>query len=566
MHKYQVGDGTEITTGGWPQVTTLKGSVEKGSSALAIATSGGVTYLYVVHGGYPGDAGDYQGHVTAINLATGAQKVFNAMCSDQTVHFTTTTPGLRRGRQTAIWSRPGVVYDTGTDRIFFGTGNSSNGGNNGIDVLERVGARNQPEWYRRVGQADRQLSRRPTQAVLDGSDADLGSTAPAILPVPANSTVQHLAVQGGKDALLRLLNLANLSGQSGPGHTGGEVGGSLTSFRCRRADVVLSQPAVWINPADSSTWVFVGTGGGLSGLKVIYDANHNPSLSPQWQLTTQKASSSPLIANNVLYFAGSSSVRAYNPTTGGTALWTGATGGTHWESPIVANGMVYVMDESSKLTAFGLSTSAPAFTSANHATFVVGSAGTFTVAASGTPAPTLSRTGTLPNGVTFTAATGVLAGTPGANAAGSYPLTFTAANGIAPDATQSFTLTVNAASTATAYTVKDSNCTSFVVGGTTSDITITCNGGGGGGATPVCTPTAKPTSGVVGQPVTITANCTNQPNANGYAWSGGGCATSTGPTCTDTHNQTGNVTYTVRASNAAGQGAVGSVVVRWKTH
>ena len=57
-------------------------------SALSIATaSSGVTYLYVANGGYPGDAGDYQGHITAINLATGAQKVFNAACSDQTIHF-----------------------------------------------------------------------------------------------------------------------------------------------------------------------------------------------------------------------------------------------------------------------------------------------------------------------------------------------------------------------------------------------------------------------------------------------------------------------------------------------
>src|SRR5438552_3081998 len=32
VHKYQVGDGTEITGGGWPQSTTLKGFDEKGSS------------------------------------------------------------------------------------------------------------------------------------------------------------------------------------------------------------------------------------------------------------------------------------------------------------------------------------------------------------------------------------------------------------------------------------------------------------------------------------------------------------------------------------------------------
>jgi len=87
VHKYQVGDGVEIMTGGWPQLATLKGYDEKGSSALSIATAAGVKYLYVAHAGYPGDQGDYQGHVTAINLATGAQKVFNMACSDKARHL-----------------------------------------------------------------------------------------------------------------------------------------------------------------------------------------------------------------------------------------------------------------------------------------------------------------------------------------------------------------------------------------------------------------------------------------------------------------------------------------------
>src|ERR1700687_4421378 len=130
VHKYQVGDGTEILTSGWPQSTTLKGYDEKGSSALSIATSAGATYLYVTHGGYPGDNGDYQGHITAINLATGAQKVFNAACSDQAMHlraFGGGVPPTCATRQNAIWSRPGVIYDAGTDRIFMGTGNAFNG-------------------------------------------------------------------------------------------------------------------------------------------------------------------------------------------------------------------------------------------------------------------------------------------------------------------------------------------------------------------------------------------------------------------------------------------------------
>ncbi|MHB8242408.1 MAG: putative Ig domain-containing protein [Solirubrobacteraceae bacterium] len=87
-------------------------------------------------------------------------------------------------------------------------------------------------------------------------------------------------------------------------------------------------------------------------------------------------------------------------------------------------------------------TQAPTITSVNATTFTEGSAGSFTVIAGGTPTPTLSETGTLPNGVTFDPNTGKLSGTP--TQEGVFPITFTAANGVAPDAVQSFTLTVDA--------------------------------------------------------------------------------------------------------------------------
>jgi hypothetical protein len=88
-------------------------------------------------------------------------------------------------------------------------------------------------------------------------------------------------------------------------------------------------------------------------------------------------------------------------------------------------------------------------TSANAATFPIGSPGTFTVTtAGGSGVPTLTSTGTLPDGVTFTDngdGTATLAGTPGAGSAGTYPLTFTASDGVGAPATQNFTLTVTQA-------------------------------------------------------------------------------------------------------------------------
>ena len=68
------------------------------------------------------------------------------------------------------------------------------------------------------------------------------------------------------------------------------------------------------------------------------------------------------------------------------------------------------------------------------------------VTTTGFPIPALTESGALPSGVTFTDnknGTATLSGT--TTAAGTYPLTLTAANGVLPNATQSFTLTVNQA-------------------------------------------------------------------------------------------------------------------------
>jgi large repetitive protein len=113
----------------------------------------------------------------------------------------------------------------------------------------------------------------------------------------------------------------------------------------------------------------------------------------------------------------------------------------------------------------------PAFTSTNATIFTVGTTGSFAVTASGSPAPTLAITsGTLPTGVSFNSATGVLSGPPGPGAAGTYPLTFTATNGVSPNATQSFTLTVNQG-----VAITSANTTTFTAG-TAGSFTITTTG------------------------------------------------------------------------------------------
>ena len=110
----------------------------------------------------------------------------------------------------------------------------------------------------------------------------------------------------------------------------------------------------------------------------------------------------------------------------------------------------------------------PRITSVNNATFVVGTANTFTITTRSTvPKTTLSYTGTLPGGVTFVTnnGTATLSGTPAAGSEGIYFLTITATKGTPPDAVQLFTLTVQDAPPVThAPTITSAASTTFTVG------------------------------------------------------------------------------------------------------
>ena len=85
-------------------------------------------------------------------------------------------------------------------------------------------------------------------------------------------------------------------------------------------------------------------------------------------------------------------------------------------------------------------------TSANSATFAPHASFSFTVTTAGYPTPTLGYTGTLPTGVTFVDngnGTGTLSGM--TTQTGTFPIIFSATNGISQPATQNFTLIIDAA-------------------------------------------------------------------------------------------------------------------------
>jgi len=118
--------------------------------------------------------------------------------------------------------------------------------------------------------------------------------------------------------------------------------------------------------------------------------------------------------------------------------------------------------------AAGTTTPVPTFTSAAAATATAGKSFTFTVTTLGGTTTTVTGSGILPAGVSFTSnvnGTATLSGTPSAGSGGSYPITFTAKNA-SGTTTQSFVLTVDAAptiTTAAAATAKVGSSFSFTV-------------------------------------------------------------------------------------------------------
>ena len=128
-------------------------------------------------------------------------------------------------------------------------------------------------------------------------------------------------------------------------------------------------------------------------------------------------------------------------TLDGTCNWWGSVGGptaNQYSGSVTVSPSLFAA--SPLATAACGVPGAPLLTSGSSVTFHPGVAGTFTVTATGTPAPTFSEVGALPLGITLNPTTGVLSGTTGVG--GTFPITISATNGVSPAATQAFTLTV----------------------------------------------------------------------------------------------------------------------------
>jgi PQQ-like domain len=317
IHKLAVANGHEVRSGGWPVSVTFDPTHEKIASPLNTTGSS----VVVTTDGYIGDAPSYQGHVVMIDRSSGRiTSVWNALCSDR--HGLIDPPRSCPASDAAIWGRNAAAVEPGTGRILVATGNGPfNGSTNwGDSVLELSpdGKRLLHNWT-------------PTnQAQLNSSDADVGSTSPAILP---SYHGRRLAVQGGKAGVLDLLDLDRLNGTTGG--ASGRLGGQIQQLPSPGGDQVFTAPAVWSHAG--RVFVFVADGAGTTAYLLTGGGAH-PRLRVAW--TTGSGGTSPVIVGGLLYvYDPSGALDIYLPAHGHRLVSLPA-GSGHWNSPIVDGGRV----------------------------------------------------------------------------------------------------------------------------------------------------------------------------------------------------------------------------------
>jgi outer membrane protein assembly factor BamB len=341
VHKLNASNGQELHGANFPQRITLIPATEANESPLNVANG----YLYATISGYDGDGTPYDGHVVSVNLNSGMRTVFNSLCSEK--HGLLGASGCSAQRS-GIWARGGAVVDPDSSmngRVYAATGNgdfnANAGGHNYGDSVVSLSA----DLSSLLG------SYTPTDyKQLQDGDVDLGSTSPAMLPTQSASQTPWMLVQGGKDAVLKLIDRAALPG----------VGNELQLIDLPSG--LFSTPAVWTD-ASNNAWIFIG----FSDVVEAYELRTNRSgvsrLVGIWQNSagsTGGEGTSPVVANGIVFVAFDGAIVALNAVNG-NVLWNSAKYGSrksigpvHWESPIVVNGGLYCSDENGKLTAFAL--------------------------------------------------------------------------------------------------------------------------------------------------------------------------------------------------------------------
>ncbi len=300
IQKLAVTDGHAL----WSTPITVLADREKIASALNYDRG----RVIAVTGGYIGDAPPYQGHVAIIDAATGRlTHVWNSLCSErrELMH-----PNSCSQSGAAIWGRAGAVIDSATGDIYITTGNAlwdgrANWGDASIALDSS--ATNILDNYT------------PTNTQqLSESDADLGSTSPALLG-------GGYVAQGGKDGSIRLLQFGRTRGAAP------RRGEEAQVISTPSGTDLFTAPAV--QQVGSTTWMFAADNGGTAGW--TFSGGH---LQQVWK--NANGGTSPVIAGGLLYvYDPGGGLRVYTPDTG-KEIATLECGRGHWNSPIVVDGRI----------------------------------------------------------------------------------------------------------------------------------------------------------------------------------------------------------------------------------
>jgi hypothetical protein len=340
IHKLSASTGREEHAPGFPARVTRLPLTEKISSALNIANG----YLYTVTAGHY-DTVPYDGHVVAVRLSDGATTIFNTLCSSYRKLVRAATCSQQRS---GIWGRGSAVVDPDSSmggRIYVATGNGDFDANSGGDDYGDTVLALAPDLSGVLG------TYTPTDyQQLESGDTDLGSSSPTILPDQPNSQTPYLLIQGGKDAILRLLNRQALPG----------VGNELQEVDLPGG--LFSTPAAWTDPSGNA-WIFLGFTNVVEAYELQTNASGVSQLVGIWQNVAGESygnGSSPIVANGIVFVAFDHSIIAFDAHNGGQ-LWNSlgfgaqqSIGAIHWQSPIVVNGWVYCADQRGELLAFSL--------------------------------------------------------------------------------------------------------------------------------------------------------------------------------------------------------------------
>jgi len=368
VYKLKTYDGSQVTEGGWP-IQAHPSPKEMGYSLGIHTAKNGITYLTAKNS-------QGLGRIVTINLKDNTRYIFT---QGRTTIVDRIVTDERGGA--CSWSRAGGVYDPASDAIFFATANNNGGFDpqnysygQSVLKLKYDGTSDKPnapmDSYTAANVNPKYCTECTTGNYLDPGDRDLGSTAPLILPVGICPKYPHLLVQSGKGAWLWIINRDDMSGKSAPGNVGGELFKMKLPQNAQGIDYygVFSQPTLYVDAEDHSTWVIMGSQSGICGLKFKLTADGRPALETVWSKSIDgdmarngNVNTATATATGLLFYSNGGLQSGSQQSTlfcvdikTGAVLWQTIMGPHHWSSQIVANGMVFYPNgqNNSTLTAF----------------------------------------------------------------------------------------------------------------------------------------------------------------------------------------------------------------------